>query len=64
MTGDVLREPAPALSAAGLSDLVAQAWGLTPARISPPPSERDLNAADLFCDVLDEVLQTLAPRVG
>jgi hypothetical protein len=44
MTGDLLREPAPALSAAGLSDLNAN--------------------ADLFCDALDEVLQTLAPRVG
>jgi 4-aminobutyrate aminotransferase-like enzyme/aminoglycoside phosphotransferase len=44
MTGDLLHEPAPALSADALSRLVSETWGLTPAQVAPLPSERDLNA--------------------
>ncbi|GEP33694.1 hypothetical protein NSZ01_14620 [Nocardioides szechwanensis] len=44
MTGDLMHEPAPALSADGLSRLVSETWGVTPAQVTPLPSERDLNA--------------------
>lgn len=44
MTGDLLHEPAPAMSADGLSRLVSEIWGVRPALVTPLDSERDLNA--------------------
>lgn len=42
-TRDVLQEPPPRVSGARAAALLAEGWGLVDCRLSPLPSERDLN---------------------